>query len=208
MTRWRSSVPSSPKTELSELRPRGRAQGRLGASRTSGLPTASSRGWDRTPSPPSLQGTTTRIRPVTISFLEFARLVRPRRPRWGDQTAAGGDTCFVHCRATPDPMVHLPIAAGESHRGVVRRGVRLPTIAPGWARCRHSPRASRRLPELFRGFGAGRTALRKGRTIRGGRWGRPRRCMAGRWSRLRHRSTAIGPTTRGPSARVASGAAP
>jgi hypothetical protein len=43
--------------------------------------------------------------------------------------------------------------AGESHRGVVRRGVRLPTIAPGWARCRHSPRASRRLLSSSAGSG-------------------------------------------------------
>jgi hypothetical protein len=89
------------------------------------------------------QGTKIRIGRVTRSFFEFARPAAPRRPRWGIQTVQRARHLFrQHCLATPDTMVHLRMAAEESHRGVVRQGSGACQQLPGW---RHSPRVSGRL---------------------------------------------------------------
>jgi hypothetical protein len=62
-----------------------------------------------------------------------------------------------HCQATTNPMAHPRMAAGESHPGVGRRGVGLSTIARLVEVSPLSPGVGTS-PELFRGFGAGRTA--------------------------------------------------
>jgi hypothetical protein len=65
-----------------------------------------------------------------------------------------------HCRATLDPMVHFRMAAGNHIVG----------WSAGECACQQLPQVGRGVatlhgletsPELFRGFGAGRTALRK-----------------------------------------------
>ena len=57
-------------------------------------------------------------------------------------------------------MVHLRMAAGESHCGMVRRGVGLSTIVRLGEVSPLSPGVGTS-PELFLGFGASRTALKK-----------------------------------------------
>src|SRR6266545_3539829 len=71
-----------------------------------------------------------RIGAVTRAFFEFARPAPPQRSRWGIQTVHRARHLFPeHCRATPDPMVHLRMVAGESQPGVASRGVGLSTFA-------------------------------------------------------------------------------
>ena len=56
-----------------------------------------------------------RIGAVTRAFFEFARPAPPQRSRWGIQTVHRARHLFPeHCQATPDPMAHLRMAAGES----------------------------------------------------------------------------------------------
>jgi hypothetical protein len=90
---------------------------------------------------------------VTRTFFEFARLARPRRPRRGIHTVQWARHLFrEHCLATPDPMVHLRMAAEESNRGVVRRELACQQLPAGGEVSPLSPGVGTS-PELFLGFG-------------------------------------------------------
>ncbi len=59
-----------------------------------------------------MKGTETRIRPVSRSFFEFARLARPRRPRRGIQAVEWTRHLFSQrSQATLNPMAPLSLTS-------------------------------------------------------------------------------------------------
>jgi hypothetical protein len=97
------------------------------------------------------------ITPVTRSFLEFARLARPRRPL-AIQKVQWRDICFrEHCPATPEPMSHLRMGGmhlrimggphGNPHGSAIPGWVRHPET-PGGGEGFHARRGLRAQPAL------------------------------------------------------------